>query len=60
MPKKKRQITPASDLRSQAVARFNLNEKSMDPRQFRDAITKATGGIRGVPTNATQWNRWDK
>jgi hypothetical protein len=60
MPKKKRQIAPASDLRSQALIRFNLNAKSMDHRQFRDAVTKVTGGVRGVPTNASQWNRWDK
>ena len=60
MAKKKPQIVPASDLSSQATQRFNLNEKTMGPRQFRDAITKVTGGIRGVPTQATQWNRLDK
>jgi hypothetical protein len=59
MPQKP-QINPASDLQSQATQRFNLNRKSMGPRQFEDAIRKVTGGIRGVPTQATQWNRWDR
>jgi hypothetical protein len=59
MAKKKRQITPASTLQSQAVDRFNSNEAKANPRDFRDALTKVTGGVRGVPTNATQWNRWD-
>jgi len=57
--KKKRQIKPESTLESQAVARLNDNAAKADPRAFRDALTKVTGGIRGVPTQATQWNRWD-
>jgi hypothetical protein len=60
MTKKERQIKPASTLQSQAVARFNLNESKANPRDFRDALTKVTGGVRGIPTNAMQWNRWDK
>jgi hypothetical protein len=62
MAKKKKpsNLKPQSTLQSQAVARFNLNEKNTDPRQFRDAVTKVTGGVRGVPTNAMQWDRWDK
>lgn len=53
-------LKPQSTLQSQAVARFNENEAiyGRNPRTFRDAITKVTGGIRGVPTNSTQWNRW--
>lgn len=57
MPKKNN-LKPQSTLQSQAVARFNENEAKANPRAFRDAITKVTGGIRGVPTNSTQWNRW--
>ena len=60
MDKKKPQLTPASDLQSQATERFNLNRKSMGPRQFEDAVRKVTGGIRGVPTQAVQWDRWNK
>lgn len=58
--KKPKPLIPASSLEDQAVARFNDNKSKANPRDFRDAITKVTGGIRGVPTNATQWNRWDK
>ena len=58
--KKPNPLIPASSLEEQAVARYNDNKSKANPRDFRDAITKVTGGIRGVPTNATQWNRWDK
>ena len=57
MPKKRVNLQPASTLESQATKRFNMNEKTMGPRQFRDALTKVTGGVRGVPTQAVQWNR---
>jgi len=61
MAKKKQvQLKPESTLQSQAVARLNVNESKANPREFRDALTKVTGGVRGVPTNATQWGRWDK
>lgn len=58
MAKKPNNLTPKSDLESQAVARLNVNRSSMRPREFRDAITKVTGGVRGVPSQSTQWNRW--
>ena len=61
MPKKKKApLKPQSTLESQAVARFNQNESEYgrNPRAFRDAITKVTGGVRGVPTQSTQWNIW--
>jgi hypothetical protein len=59
MPKKNN-LQPKSTLQSQAVARYNENAKAYgaNPRAFRDALTKVTGGVRGVPTNTTQWNRW--
>jgi hypothetical protein len=58
MTKKKPQLVPASDMTSQATQRFNLNRESMNPRQFEDAARKVTGGIRGVPSQSLQWNRW--
>ena len=58
MPKKRAPMQPASNLESQARERFLMNEASMDPRQFRDALTKVTGGVRGIPTNTIQWDRW--
>lgn len=27
-------------------------------REFRDALTRATGALRGAATNAKQWDRW--
>lgn len=27
-------------------------------REFRDALTRATGALRGATTNAKQWGRW--
>jgi len=60
MAKKRNNLKPATDLESQAIERFNMNRYKADSRAFRDAITKVTGGIRGVPTQAMQWNRWDK
>jgi hypothetical protein len=51
---------PQSTLKSQAMDRFCANARSANPREFRDAITKVTGGIRGIPTDAIQWNRLDK
>jgi len=59
MPKKNN-LQPKSDLQQQAVARYLENRAKANPRDFRDAITKVTGGVRGIPTNAVQWNRWDK
>jgi hypothetical protein len=49
---------PKSTLQSQATARFNANERTMSPRDFRDALTKAKGSVRGIPTEVTQWSNW--
>jgi hypothetical protein len=59
MAKKKNNLRLARDLESQAIERFNMNQYKADPRAFRDAITKVTGGIRGIPTQTMQWNRID-
>ena len=49
---------PYSTLESQSMQRFQANARNASPRDFRDAITKVTGGVRGVVTDSTQWNRW--
>lgn len=59
-PRSKGIPKPQSTVQTQAVARFVANKSKANPRDFRDAITKVTGGIRGVPTNAMAWNRWDR
>lgn len=48
---------PYSTLESQSMQRFQANARSASPREFRDAVTKVTGGIRGVVTESTQWGR---
>jgi hypothetical protein len=35
-----------------------IQEKRMDPREFRDAMTRAKGAIVSIPTGAANWNRW--
>lgn len=56
-----RRIPQPTDPRDDA-ARKVLQEQSkkMDPRQFRDALTRASGSTFGVHTNVKQWNRWDR
>ena len=54
----RKQLLPVEDLQSQAHARLNVNSKAMSPVQFRDALTRASGAIRGIPTEQMNWNRW--
>jgi hypothetical protein len=54
----KRQLYPVEDYQSQARDRLLINRKEMVASQFRDALTRAVGAIRGLPTETTQWNRW--
>ena len=49
---------PYSTLESQSMQRFQINARSASNRDFREAITKVTGGVRGVVTDSTQWGRW--
>lgn len=58
--KKPSQKNPELALQEQAVATYLQNRAKANPREFRDAITKVTGGVRGIPTDLIQWNRWDK
>jgi hypothetical protein len=48
---------PYSTLESQSMQRFQINARSASTREFRDAITKVTGGVRGVVTESAQWGR---
>lgn len=54
----KRQLFPVENYETQAHDRLLINRKNMVAHQFRDALTRAVGAIRGVPTETTQWNRW--
>jgi hypothetical protein len=54
----KRQLVPATDLQLQARTRLTVNRNVLPPTQFRDALTRSAGAIRGIPTETTQWNRW--
>ena len=56
--KKRFDIEPREDYESQSLAQLNIQRNRMEPRQFRDALTRANGAVVGVKTNATQWNRW--
>lgn len=53
-------LRPKDNLQSDAMIRYNQNAMAYgaNNRDFRDALTKVTGGIRGIPTNTTQWGRW--
>jgi len=35
-----------------------LTEKSSKTRKNRDRLTRVTSPIKGIMTNAKQWNRW--
>ena len=35
-----------------------LGDKAAKSRQFRDALTRASGAIKGSETQAMQWDRW--
>jgi len=48
---------PYSTLESQSLQRFQINARSASNRDFREAITKVTGGVRGVVTESAQWGR---
>jgi len=55
-----RQMTPASTVQSDNMQRLNQYRAKASPRDFEDGLRKVTGGLRGIPTNAIQQNRWDK
>lgn len=53
-----RNLKPSNDVNSDSRKKLLENKASMNPREYRDSLTKATKSIRGIPTNAMQWNRW--
>lgn len=57
-PQIKRNLSPKEDYATQSLAQMRNQEKDMEPRQFRDALTRAGSAVVGVKTNTLQWNRW--
>lgn len=56
-PRKRSNLTPKDDIRKQAVKKLKEQSKTMTPRQFRDAQTRASGSVIGVPTELRQSRR---
>ena len=54
----KRKLSLNEDYATQSLAQMRAQEKKMNPRQFRDAVTRADGAVVGVKTETLQWNRW--
>lgn len=54
----KRNLSPKEDYATQSLAQMRAQEKKMNPRQFRDALTRAKGAVVGVKSDTAQWNRW--
>jgi hypothetical protein len=55
---KRRNLRVREDVASATTQQYNASAAKMSDRQFRDAVTKVTPAVRGVPTNAIQWGRW--
>lgn len=53
----KRNLSPKEDYETQSLAQFRAQEKTMTPRQFREAITRAGSAVVGIKTNLIQWKR---
>jgi hypothetical protein len=58
LAKNKRNFAPKEDTASESLTAMNINRARMSDREFRDAITRASGAVTGVKTQAAQWNRW--
>lgn len=56
--KRKRNLTPKEDIASESLAAMNINRSRMGDKEFRDALTRASGAVTGVKTQTAQWNRW--
>lgn len=54
---KRDNLTPKDNIKKQAAQQLNAQQKKMTPRQFRDAQTRASGAVIGIPTDAKQWKR---
>lgn len=50
--------SPGNPRNDEARKQLQSKAKKMNPRKFRDAVTRASGAIGGVTTTGKQWNRW--
>lgn len=57
MPKIPEPIDPRN---AAAVEVLKKQRKEMGPRQFRDALTRASGATYGLYTDVKNQNRWDR
>lgn len=56
-----RPIPQPVDPRNDAARKLLQKQyKESNPRQFRDALTRASGSTYGLTTEVKQWNRWDR
>ena len=54
-------IPEPKDPRNDAARKvLQAQSKSMNARQFRDALTRASGSTYGLHTDVKNWNRWDR
>jgi hypothetical protein len=54
----KRNLTPKSDQQSESWETMQRNKKSMNPRQFRNALTRADTAIPGIKTHVYDGKRF--
>lgn len=47
------------DATSESLEQMNNQRNRMEARQFRDALTRASGSVVGVKTNVTAWRGWN-
>jgi hypothetical protein len=53
---------PNPDDPSKKAARETMQSNVLkgNPRDFRDALTRAKGAVPGIPTEVKLWDRWDR
>jgi hypothetical protein len=57
MPKRKN-LEPKEDLYTQSLTQMNINRTRMSDREFRDALTRASGAVVGVKTHVYDGKRF--
>ena len=55
---KRKNLELKEDLYTESLTQMNINRTRMGEREFRDALTRASGSVTGVKTQSAQWNRW--
>lgn len=50
----RKNLIPNEDLQEQSWKTMKRAKDSMEPRQFRDALTRANGAVTGVKTHVIQ------